>query len=314
MLRKGAKMAAGKKTVEGVLRKAEYLRNVEGDLKGAIEILEKVLPSTKEADKVAVLNKLANLYLDIGETQRSIQTYERAINMARELGDELNEADALRKLGYIFWKTEVNAEKSINLAEQALSITHKHPNEKEYQAVGASAWATIGNVLAGSGKLEKGLEAYQQGLNAARSAGYKEREVTILGDIGNVYLWQGRFEKAEKYFRDALRQAESYYRHAYPSTLVRIGSLFANPDNPAQDLKKAEGFYRQSLKVTEEEGWRREQADAFDALGRLYIAQGKSIEALDVFRKALQIYQEVEYLKQVESVRAQIDALQDALQ
>lgn len=298
------------KTVKDTVSRVEYLRNVEGDLKGAIEILEEVLPSTGGTDKVVVLNKLANLYLDIGETQQSIQTYERSITMAREIADELGEADALRKLGYILWKTEVDAEKSISLAKQALTITQEHPDEKEYQAVEASAWATMGNVLAGSGKLEEGLEAYQQGLRTARRADYKEREVTILGDIGNVCLWQGKFEKAEKYFQDALEKAERFYRHAFPSTLLRLGSLFANPENPAQDLKKAERFYQRSLKVAVAEGWRREQADAFDALGRLCAIQKKKTDALDAFRKALEIYQEVKYLKQMKAMQSQIDALQ----
>ncbi|MBM4402715.1 MAG: tetratricopeptide repeat protein [Candidatus Cloacimonetes bacterium] len=298
------------KKITDIISEAEHLRNVEGNLEGAIEILDRALPSAEEADKVVVLNKLASLYLDIGQTRKSIQTYERAITMAREVGNELSEADALRKLGYILWKTEVNAGKSIALAEQALSITNEHPNVKEYQAVEASAWATIGNVLAGSGRLDEGLKAYQQGLNAARGAGYKEREVTILGDIGNVCLWRGEFGEAEKYFQNALEGAERFYRHAFPSTLLRLGMLFANPENPTQDLKKAEGFCRQSFNVAKEEGWRREQADALDALGRLHIAQRKKAEALNVLKKALQIYQEVEHLKQAESVQAQIDELQ----
>lgn len=298
------------KKAEDVVRKAEYLRNVKGDLEGAIRILKEALLSVKGENKVVVLNRLANLYLDIGETQRSIRTYEQAIAIAREIGDELNEADALRKLGYILWKTEVNAEKSINLAKQALSITKKHPDEKDYQAVGASAWATIGNVLVGSGKLDEGLEAYQKGLRAARSAGYREREVTILGDIGNVYLWQGKFKETEEYFQDALGKAERFYRHAFPSTLLRLGSLFANPENPAQDLKKAEGFYRRSLEVAEKEGWQREQGDALEALGKLYITQKKKVEALDVFKKALEIYRRIGYVRQVERVEMQIEVLE----
>lgn len=301
-------MALKKETAKEIILKAEKLRNVKGDLKGAIEVLEKVLPSVKGEEKVVVLVRLANLHLDIGETQRSIQTYEQAIALARQIGDELHEADALRKLGYILWKTEVNAKKSIGLAKEALSITRKHPRKKEYQAVEASVWATIGNVLAGL-KSEKALDVYRKGLRAARRAGNKEREVTILADIGNVYLWRGKFEVAEKYFREALRKAECFYRHAFPSTLLRLGLLFANPKNPAQDLKKAEEFCQRSLRVAEEEGWKREQADAFEALGRLYLIQKKEAEALEVFRKALEIYQVLGYLKQIKSVQAQIDSL-----
>lgn len=280
-----------------VIKKADHLRNVEGKLKEAIEFLENSLSEVSREKEPAVLNRLANLYLDIGETDKSIRTLKKVIKFARKTGNCLIEADALRKLAYVIWKTEKNAKEATKLAEAALEITEERLGEKEFQKVGASVWATVGNVKFGSGAIQEASQAYKKGLKLAKASGYKERAVTILGDLGSVYLSQGKFNLAEKSFLKAARSAKTYYRHALPAVLLRLGYIFLSSKSPKRNLSRARSYFKKSIQIAKKEGWKREQADAYLALSKLTLEEGDLKKARDSLDKAISIYQFVKMPK-----------------
>ncbi len=274
-----------------VIKKADHLRNVEGRLKEAIELLENFLLEVSREEEPAVLNRLANLYLDIGETDKSIKIFKKAIKFARKMENSWIEADALRKLAYVIWKTEKNVKKATRLAEAALKITKEQLEEKEFQKVGASVWATVGNVKFGSGAIEEAFKAYKKGLKLAEESGYKERAVTILGDLGSVYLSQGKFNLAERSFLKAAGAARMYYRHALPAVLLRLGYVFLSSKSPKRNLSRARSYFKKSLQIAKKEGWKREQADAYLALSKLTLEEGDLKKARDSLNKAISIYQ-----------------------
>lgn len=291
---------------EKILKKVAELRNVRGDLNSGIRLLEKELKQVKEEEKPQLLLALAHLYIDTGKTEKAEKVFRKAIFLAGKRGDFLNKADSQRKFAYLLWHKNANKRQALALCQAAQKTLQKIPKTKDSMRISANIYATFGNIYGDSRDLEKALLWYKKAKIASQKSGFKEREVTIFGDLGNVYSWLGDFKKAEAFLRKAVKRARVYYRHAYPSSLLRLGRLFLNKQNPRRDLKRAKDFTKKSLEVAVKEGWRREQADAYEHLAKIYLEIDDKNKAIKMLNKALKIYQELRYLWNVGSVKKQI--------
>lgn len=291
---------------EEILGKVAELRNVKGDLSAGIELLEKGLQQARDEERPQLLLALAHLYIDTGKIEKAEKIFRRTILLAGEIGDLLNKADSQRKLAYLLWHKNANKRQALSLCQVAQTTVRKTPKSRASIKIAANIYATFGNIYGDSRDLKKALFWYRKAQVACQKSKFKEREVTVLGDLGNIYSWLGDFGKAEIYLRKAVKKARVYYRHAYPSSLLRLGRLFLNKQNPKKDLKQARGFTKKSLEVAIKEGWRREQADAYEHLAKTYLETGDKNKAIKMLQKALKIYQELKYSWNVKSVKRQI--------
>ena len=289
-----------------ILKKVAELRNIKGDLSAGIRLLEKGLQQVEDKEKPQLLLALAHLYIDTGKTEKAEKTFRKAILLAGKIGDLLSKADSQRKLAYLLWHKNANKQQALTLCHDAQKTLRMAPQNKASIKIAANIYATFGNIYGDSRDLKKALLWYKKAQIACQKSRFKEREVTVLGDLGNVYSWLGDFGKAEMYLMKALERARVFYRHAYPSSLLRLGRLFLNRENPKRDLKLAKDFTKKSLEIAMKEGWRREQADAYEHLAKIYLETGDKDEAIKMLNKALKIYQELKYSWNVRSVKRQI--------
>ncbi len=204
------------------------------------------------------------------------------------------------------WHKNANKQQALAQCRAAQISLQGTPKTKNSMKTSANIYATFGNIYGDSRDLKKALFWYKKALAASQKSGFREREVTVFGDLGNAYSWLGDFEKAEMFLKKATEGAKAYYRHAYPSSLLRLGRLFFDEQNPRRDLKRARDFTKKSLEVAVKEGWRREQADAYEHLAKIYLEDGDKNNAVKMLNKALKIYQELKYSWNVKSVKKQI--------
>lgn len=220
---------------------------------------------------------LANLYVDIGESRRAKAAFRTAAQKARQAKDNAQLADILRKWGYLYLHTDPNprqAQKliteSVRLIDQEIgAVVSSNDREitRELLSIAANCYASLGNLHQTKGDLPNAKSAYEKALWYADSSGFKERAVTVLGDLGSVAISEENWKEAERLLLEVRDRAERYYQHALPAALLRLGKHFASPRNPNLDLDKAEHFFKESLRVAKKSGWKREQADALLALG-----------------------------------------------
>lgn len=289
-----------------VLEQADRKRNIEGNPLGAVKILEKALPKASDKDKPQILHRLANYYIDIGKMGKAKRSFEEAIKVSRKHKDFLTEADVKRKFAYLLWHQDANKKKALTLSRSALSTLKRVSDKsKEKPKVAANIYATFGNIYGDSRDLRKASLWYQKALKTAQKVSFKERVVTVLGDLGNLSMWRKDFRKAEEYFQKAAQRAKRYYRHAYPSSLLRLGRLYL----ATGDLGKAKKFAEQSLRVAEEEGWEREKADALETLGDIQLSLGKVVRAKERHTQALKIYRKLKHAWNISSVEKKLKKL-----
>lgn len=288
-----------------VLEKADRKRNIEGDPLGAVKILEKALPKALDEDKLQILHRLANYYIDIGEVGKARRSFKEAIKASHKRKDFLTEADTMRKFAYLLWHQEADKKEALALTKSALSTLKKVSDKsKEKLKVAANIYATFGNVYGDSRDLRTASLWYRRALKTAQKVGFRERVVTVLGDLGNLSMWRKDFRKAEEYFKKAAQGAKRYYRHAYPSSLLRLGRLYLSTG----DLRRAKKFAEQSLRVAEEGGWEREKADALETLGDIRLGLGK-VRAKERYTQALKIYRKLKHSWNISSVEKKLKKL-----
>ena len=145
----------------------------------------------------------------------------------------------------------------------------------------------------------KALKFHKQGLKIAQKIHFSERTITILGDIGNIYLNLKQPNKAQKALEQALAEADRSYRHAVPALNIRLGRLNFETKN----YNQAEKFCQKALTIAKKEGWKREQAEAYEGLGYIYQATGKSKKATQTFNQAAKIFKELEMGKRSKEMR-----------
>lgn len=284
------------KQIETILRQADEARDKRGDLKKARQILEQGLRKIKGKDSVSLKLRLGSVYRDLGKPKEALKFYQQALVLAKQFRLILARADALRLIGYL--QLELGKwplAKIVGFVKPAVLIVGKK-NKREYWMMGANVYALLGNVYANI-KLQdfkKARENYLKGLKMARRAGFKGREITILNDIATVDLAQNKFGVAIKRFLEIKRKAKKSYRKTLPAVLLRLGNAYNNLENKNRDPKKALKCYIESWEVACKEGWKREEADALEALGDWY------------WMRAMGVYEKLGHRQSVERVRRKL--------
>lgn len=267
------------------LENAKNLRNIKGKPREALKLLQKFEHKAKEPHEELLLRiAMAHLYLDIGESQKSQKNFGLALSLLPVL-----RADILRKYAYLLWKLGKSRRLVLEALNESLRELGKESVDRVKWHTAANVWATFGNIWFDSKDCKKALEAYKKALEFSRLADYKEREATVLGDIGNVYWIQKRYKNAITALNQALRLARRYHRHAEPSALLRLGRVYAEIGKYPQAKRR----FGESLKVAAAGKWKREIGDANNELGKLALRIGNNKNAARHFRAALKIYREL---------------------
>ena len=110
----------------------------------------------------------------------------------------------------------------------------------------------------------------------------------ILNRVGIVYYRQGKMNKAEKIFNEALQIAPDYanlYRRA--DLLNNLGAIY----HRKRQFEKAEQYFKSALKISEDEVGRMHPDLTFSlsSLAALYTDTGRYAEAEEQYQRALSI-------------------------
>lgn len=152
----------------------------------------------------AVLNNIGAVFTNVGQYVPALESYQKALGIARTVNDRFREGRALGNIGSSY--TSLNQlDKALAYQQQALKI---------YQDLGdrASEGRTLGNIgqiYRIQKKYSQALPYYQSSLTISKSIGNQSGEVRTLSNIGAVYTLQKDYVRAETVLREAVRIIES---------------------------------------------------------------------------------------------------------
>jgi CHAT domain-containing protein/Tfp pilus assembly protein PilF len=219
------------------------------------------------------------------EPQRAIETFQKALAIARQLKDKDSEATVLLAIGFNF-NNIGQPQQALELYNQALPIM-RAVGDRNGEALTLS---NIGEIYSKIGQPQRALEFYDQALPNWRAVGNRSDEAKILNNIGFVYNTIGQPQRALEFLNQALPIVRTLGdRTGEARTLNNIGLVYNTIGQPQRALE----FYTQVLPIVREVGNRSGGATTLSNIGLVYNTIGQPQRALEFFNQALPIMRSV---------------------
>jgi len=291
-IKRGINMRLNKETLKEELTACAKLRD-QGELRRALNRVSKLISLVKK-DEITLIKALilkSVILRDVSRPGEALSILEEVLKATKRKRLLREQADIYRQKSYLFVQMGKSADAE-SLAFESLDIARRASLKTEE----ANADACIGHVLEDKGDFQGALSWYQEGILICEEVGLWDRKATLLGDIGKVHARTGNLPESFTFLKQALDLAVKIkYEKATISSLYRLGDSYRS----IGDEIKAKAFYNQAHDKSMSMGYKREQGDALYGLGQLTLSKQKLDEAKEYFSRALRIFEEMHYLRQV---------------
>ncbi len=268
---------------------------VWGNYRTLIDLYIGVLPKDHFRDKPLlsdikthswVLGNLGYIYQYLGKVKKAIGYFEKALEIAQEIEDKINESRWLGGLGNAYSSLN-EVKKAIEYFVKALKIDQEIGDK---QGEGARL-GNLGTAYYVLGEGERAIEHYEKALKIAQEINDEWRECRWLGNLGNTYYALGEVRKAVEYDEKALKIAQEI------GDRRNEGAEFGNLGKDYYTLgevKKAIEYYKKALKIAQEIGNRQNESLWLNNLGIALKDEKRYKEALACYLLAKNICTQIE--------------------
>lgn len=293
----------------------------------ALDMFEKALDladkENKEDVKLKILENLGDVYINLGEYEKSLEYYE---NIQKEELSIRAQQRLARKIAKVLDKKgEFN--KGLDHINRSLKKQHDeytiyHPfNEETLKLLYRKGWIelkmgkytsaekdflmaldindvygdkqessaifqALGTLYTKKNEYEDALEYLDNALKTRKDLGDKRGEASTLNSIAQIQLEKGNIEDALSKFKKSLDIFDRIGDESnIPCVLTNIGSCYFRKG----DLEKAYDYQKQSYDLFEEMGHKRGVGITLNNLGNYYFRKGDPGSALEYYRKSKQI-------------------------
>lgn len=249
--------------------------------------------SEKKHDK----KHLASAYIGIGwiyhlqgDHPRAYEFYNRALAIAKENKDSLNQARAMRKLA-VWYIDNRDYDKALELLTKSSEINRQRQYSYEHRYNLACDYFDIGLVFANKNDYATAREFYTKSLVIFEKLKLKNELSDCYFNRGEVYLFEKEYHKALDNYLHGLRIDELQGNKSnIASDYNMIGELYVAMDNPVE----AEKYFNLAVSLSRQINARPELAAAFHNLGLLYKQKGRKNKAKEYFRQAQEVYKSID--------------------
>ncbi|MEH2146785.1 CHAT domain-containing protein [Nostoc sp.] len=211
------------------------------------------------------LGMLGLTYSNIGNVEKAIDSYQKALAISREIKDPQLETVVLQGL--------------------FLAKFQNNPRKPE-----ADRLFDLGTQQFQNSKFKAASQSWEQALLIYREIKYPVDEVSTLINLGNAYNNLGNFPKAIEFLEQSLGIArEIKYRQGEGDTLRNLGLAYLEKG----DYPKAIDYSEQSLAITREIKDRKGEGQSLGNLGLAYASMGDYLKAINHHQQSLVIAQEI---------------------
>jgi CHAT domain-containing protein len=233
------------------------------------------------AGEGSALNNLGNVYESLGEYAQAEQYYLQSLEIARQLGDKAGEGISLYNLGNVYESLGEYAQ-----AEQYYLQSLEIYRQLGYKAGEGSTLMNLGNVYRNLGEYAQAEQFLLQSLEIARQLGDKAGEGDTLNNLGNIYQSLGEYAQAEQYYLQSLEIYRQLGDKAEEGmSLNNLGVVYESLGEYAQ----AEQFLLQSLEIFRQLGDKAGEGNALHNLGNVYQSLGEYAQAEQFLLQSLEI-------------------------
>ena len=228
---------------------------------------------------------LANIYQSQSMYAEAKELYERAISVMQKTGDRGGEEIAFGGLGTVF-RSLGKYVKAKEYYEKALAISMEIGDR-----AGEGTWyGNLGNVFGSLGEYVKAKEYYEKALAISMEIGDRANEGKWYGNLGNVFGSLSEYVKAKEYFEKALAiSMEIGDRENEGTCYGNLGNVF----HSLGEYAKAKEYYEKALAISMKIGDRAGEGTWHGSLGNVFFSLGEYVKAKEYYEKALAISMEI---------------------
>jgi len=175
----------------------------------------------------------------------------QALELAHELNHKLEEARCLKNLGLYFWKID-NYSKAIKYFSTALSIAENH----NYTSLVSDNLNLLGLAYRNVGEYDKSLEYLNKAKDISKDIGNNILLSFILNNIGNAYRYKALLNGHKKDFTNALNKYEQALSVATKNkdskTQIEVLNNLGTVHSDLENYQKALEYFNQGYQMAEE--------------------------------------------------------------
>lgn len=238
-------------------------------------LLEKVKDKEEKSD---ILREVGIIFSYLGEFDKALEYYKKALKLYEELGRKERIANQLGNIGIVF-NIKGELDKALEYFEKALKLFEESGGKEGI----AAQLGNIGIVYKNKGEFDKALEYLKKALEIDEELGEKEGIAIQLGNIGIVYKNKGEFDKALDYFKMALKLNEELERKkGIANQLGNLGVIYGIRG----EFNKALEYFEKALIIFKEMGSKIEIAKTLMNMGDIFIQKMNKKRAMDYYLEA----------------------------
>jgi tetratricopeptide (TPR) repeat protein len=243
-------------------------------------------------EELSTYNEIFQLYTE-GKTsrvsndyQKSIISFQKALDLARASLSKHHELKCLRQLSLTYWElNDLQAFYKLNKdgLKIAQDLNHRREIGRANNNIGLYFWK--------ANEYSKALSFYQEALNIARERNDKVEISACYNNIGVVFKELGSYLKASDYIERAIRIDKELNNRLFLSVeLNNLGiishrkALFSGLD---EDFFMALNYFEDSLELAQEMKDVRTEVRALNNIGNIYLDLGKYNNALMYLKRGL---------------------------
>ncbi len=241
------------------------------------------------------LISMGNAYNNLGEKQKAIEAYNRALPIfQQEKEASYYEGAVLTSLGSVYVNLG-ETQKAIDSYNRAL-IVYEKSNDTDNQA---RALNYLGLLYSNNGETQKAIEVLNRALAIQQKAGNTYGEAKILQSLALAYTSIGNSQKSLELLQKALKiQQEvqgklsgvelAFNLTSQGITLITLGGSYF----VANDYSKSIESFTQARSLFKQAGQPSYEADTLYNSNFVYTTIGENQKALDALNEALAIYRQ----------------------
>ena len=244
-----------------------------------------------KAGESEALEKFGTIYYYDGIYEKGIDFYTQALKLRQEIGDEKAESYLLNNLGIIHMN-RTDYQLAATYLLKARDINHQLKNQK---ALG-SIYTNLGLIVSHHGLYDSAILLQRLALYYNNKHGHYIGSGSNFLNIGTAQGSLGNTDSAVYYYQQALLIYDSIPDHATrPKSYYksRVYSLLGRSYAKQGNNPKALEAYQISLKMREELGNKRGQANVTTNLGKFYMELDDYDKAKEYFELSLKLKNEL---------------------
>jgi serine/threonine protein kinase/Tfp pilus assembly protein PilF len=261
------------------------LYKAKSDYNAGIEALNHALELYRDLnDQLELshtLNNLGNIQWVAGQLDQALEHYHEALKIQTELKSDRDIASSLSNIGSIY-SMRGQYNEGVSFLDRSLAIKERLGDKREL----ARTWNNLGAAQFLAGRINQAINAYIRSLEYNRETGDRHEQLLNIENLAEVMIQAGRLNKALEYLKEGTKLAEEEDVNFHKSDLMRLTGQLLRRMGYYDD---AEAKLNRALKIAKKTDNKGLRLVCTENIARLYFAIGETSTAKEYISMAVRL-------------------------